>query len=447
MEILIKITQLVLSLSILIVLHEMGHFFPARWFKTRVEKFYLFFDAPPFNSLWKVKSGETEYGIGWLPLGGYVKISGMVDESMDTAALKEPPKPWEFRSKPAWQRLIIMIGGVTVNFLLGIFIFAMSLWYWGKSYVPTEQMAANGIAFDSLLLRQGFRQGDLILKVGDKPFNRFEPGVLVQSLVLGDASTIVVRREGQEQVIQLPADIAQQITGARLPKGSLMAPRIPFFIDKVADGSGAKAAGVLSGDRLLSLNGLPIQFYDEFAPAANQYKGQSVNLKVLRGQDTLLLNPTLSAEGKLGVIVKTDGYFKEDRLRYGFFESFPAGYQAAKDFLNLQLQAFGQMFKGKIKAQDNLGSFLSIGNMFPGVWNWEAFWGLTASLSILLAFMNLLPIPALDGGYVLFLIIEVLTGRRMSDTFMERAVTFGFFLMIGLMIYALGLDIWRFFIR
>lgn len=448
MEVFIKISQLLLSLSLLVVLHELGHFLPARWFKTKVEKFYLFFDAPPFNSLWKTQKGETEYGVGWLPLGGYVKIAGMVDESMDLEALKEPPKPWEFRSKPAWQRLIIMIGGVTVNFLLGFFIFGMSLWIWGKSYVPTNELTKHGIAYDSLLLRQGFQQGDLLLKVGDKPFDRFEPGSFVQALVLDNAVTnVTVRRNGQEQVIQLPTDIAKQITGARLPKGALMSPRIPFVVGDVAKGAPAASAGVQPEDHIIALNGQPTAFHDQFGPLARSLKGQNTTLTVVRKNDTLQIPITLTAEGTIGVHAKIDGYFREERQQYSLVEAVPAGINMGVDFLKTQLQAFGQMFKGKIKASDNLGSFISIGNMFPGTWNWEAFWTLTASLSILLAFMNLLPVPALDGGYVFFLLWEVITGKRVSDKFMEKAVTVGFFLMIGLMIYALGLDVWRFFLR
>jgi regulator of sigma E protease len=446
MDTIVNISQFLLSLSLLIVLHEMGHFFPAKWFKTRVEKFYLFFDFAPFNSLFKIKKGETEYGIGWLPLGGYVKISGMVDESMDTEALKQEPQPWEFRSKPAWQRLIIMVGGVTVNFLLGFAIFAMILWHFGKAYVPTSQLQ-HGIAFDSVLIKQGLRSGDLILQLGDQPFNRLDPAQFVEALVLNDVRTLTVLRDGQKQTITLPESAAQDLTSQKTPKALLMAPRIPFIVTKLAPGKPAEKAGLQPGDRVIGINGQAAPFYDQFAAVAMQNKGKEVSLDILRGQDTIVKKLTLTPEGLVGVEKKIDGFFEVQREKYSLAAALPGGVQMGVDFLNNQLKAFGQMFRGKISVQDNLGSIISIGKMYGTTWDWERFWSLTASLSILLAFMNLLPIPALDGGYVLFLIWEVVTGRKVSDKVMEKAVSFGFFLLLGLMIYAFGLDIWRHFLQ
>lgn len=446
MDTIVTISQFLLSLSLLIVLHEMGHFFPAKWFKTRVEKFYLFFDFAPFNALWKVKKGETEYGIGWLPLGGYVKISGMVDESMDTEALKEPPKPWEFRSKPAWQRLIIMVGGVTVNFILGFLIFAVMLWHFGKAYIPGSELNRYGIAMDSVLLKQGFQNGDNILKLGDQPFDRFDPGVFVEALVLNDVRDVTILRNGNQQVLHLSDDVAQQITSQKIPKASLMRPRIPFIADSVVAGMPGDKGGIQKGDRIIEFNGAPIPFFDEFTAKAQAAKGQTVTLGVQRGKDTLDLKVTLSEEGKLGIQTRID-FFKQEREYYTLAQALPAGVQMGVDFLNTQLRAFGQMFKGKIAVKDNLGSLISIGKMYGTTWDWERFWSLTASLSIILAFMNLLPIPALDGGYVVFLLWEVVTGRKVSDSFMEKAVTVGFFLLLGLMIFAFGLDIWRHFIQ
>lgn len=446
MDTLAIVLQFFLSLSLLIVLHELGHFAPAKWFKTRVEKFYLFFDFDPFKSLWKTKKGETEYGIGWLPLGGYVKISGMVDESMDTEQLKQPPQPWEFRSKPAWQRLIIMIGGVTVNFILGFFIFGMMLWYFGKAYIPTAEVRQYGLAYDSILLHQGFQQGDVITKIGDKDFTRVDPGLFIEEVVLGNTRQITVSRNGRDTTLTLSADIAKQITGQRVAKSSLIAPRVPFYIQKVNQGP-AQSAGMQEGDQVVAFNGQPIPFFDQFAAMAWDNRGKTVSLGVDRNGQRQDFQVAITEDGKLGVMVKREGYFKIEREKYSLGAAIPAGVQTGWEFLTNQVRAFGQMFKGNISVKDNLGSVISIGKLFSPEWNWEIFWNVTASLSIILAFMNLLPIPALDGGYVLFLLFEVVTGRKVSDKFMERAVTIGFFLLLGLMMFALGLDVWRHFLQ
>ncbi len=437
MDTLSIVCQFLLSLSILIVLHEMGHFAPAKWFKTRVEKFYLFFDAPPFNSLISRKIGETEYGIGWLPLGGYVKISGMVDESMDKEQMKGPAQPWEFRSKPAWQRLIIMIGGVTVNFLLGFFLFAMVLWGWGRNYIPTSELQENGMAFDSLLLNNGFQQGDLILKVGDKPFDRLDPNDFRKTVMLNGARQATVQRGGQTQVVTFSNDFAKKLP--KIKKSDLLLARVPFVVDTALAGNPAAIAGIQKGDRIVSVNGKPMTFFDEFKPLADQFKNQTVPLGIISAKgDTISKTVTISEHGTIGVGPKYDEFFKKETQNYTLAQAFPAGVEMGWGFLTDQMQAFGMMFKGDLSVKDNLGSVISIGKLFDPAWDWRIFWTVTASLSIILAFMNLLPIPALDGGYVLFLIWEVVTGRKVSDTFMERAVTVGFFLLIGLMIVGLG---------
>lgn len=446
MDTIVTVSQFLLSLSLLIILHEMGHFFPARWFKTRVEKFYLFFDFAPFNSLWKIKRGETEYGIGWLPLGGYVKIAGMIDESMDTEAMKQAPQPWEFRSKPAWQRLIIMVGGVTVNFLLGFAIFAMMLWYFGKAYVPNSELK-YGLAFHEVLREQGFQQGDVIVKLGNKAVDQVDAAAYIEEVVLNDVRQVTVLRNGQEQTIQLPANAGEQLTKQKVAKAQLMAPRMPFFVAELAPGKPAADAGIKAGDRIIGFNDQPTLFYDQFTPLAQENKGKDVRITLLRQADTLQVNLKLTPEGLIGVRPQTDGFFEVRREHYGLLRALPAGVQMGQDFLNTQLKAFGKMFSGEIAVKDNLGSLISIGKMYGTTWDWERFWGLTASLSILLAFINLLPIPALDGGYVLFLLWEVITRRKVSDKFMEKAVTVGFFLLLGLMVYALGLDLWRHFFQ
>ena len=444
MEFLIKVGQLLLSLSILIVLHEMGHFLPAKWFKTRVEKFYLFFDFAPFNSLWKFKKGDTEYGIGWLPLGGYVKISGMVDESMDTEFQNLPPQPWEFRSKPAWQRLIIMLGGVTVNFILGFFIFAMLLWGYGKEYIPTTEMKQYGTAFDSVLIQQGFRDGDVIVRLGNQPFDRVDGSTFLKQVILGSERNVTVLRDGQEVQVTTSEDIARKVTDMGVPKNALLAPRMPFYVEKTAPGAHAEKAGIQKDDRLIAFNGQPTLYYDQFVRQAQKNKGQLSKLTILRGTDTVNVDLTLTEDGTVGVFARPmTRLLKTERQEYSFASSFPEGYREGTDFLKTQISAFGKMITGKISANKNLGSFISIGNMFPAEFRWEDFWHLTATLSLILAFMNLLPIPALDGGYVVFLVWEVVTGRRVSDKFLEKAVTAGFFLLMGLMIYAFGLDIWR----
>ena len=443
METVIKISQFLLSLSLLIVLHEMGHFTPAKWFKIKVDKFFLFFDAWGFK-LFSIKKGETEYGIGWLPLGGYVKIAGMVDESMDTEAMKGPPQAWEFRSKPAWQRLIIMLGGVTVNFILGFLIFGFILWHYGEAYIPTKELK-YGVAMDSVLLNQGLQQGDVILSVGNQSFDRLDPVGFLKAIALDNSRDVKVLRNGQEMHITLPSDMGHQITSAGVQKKLLLAARVPFYVEKLKKGDPADKAGVLVGDRIVALNGQPTEFYDQFSPTARALKGQQATITVERNGERKDIAITLSEAGTIGVFPKaSDKFFHVEREKYSLAAALPAGIQRSVEFLNDQLKAFGQMFRGKISAKDNLGSLISIGNMFPPYWDWEIFWNITASLSIILAFMNLLPIPALDGGYVLFLIWEVVTGRRVSDAFMEKAVTVGFFLLLGLMTFAFGLDLMRF---
>lgn len=436
--------QLILSLSILVVLHELGHYLPAIWFKTRVEKFYLFFD--PYFSLVKKKIGDTEWGIGWIPFGGYVKISGMIDESMDKEQMKQPPQPWEFRSKKAWQRLIIMVGGVTVNFLLGILLFAMIAFYWGESYLKTQD-AKYGIAVDSLGMKLGLKDGDLVLAVGDTEMERFNPGLVTREIIINQAKTITVKRDNQTITLPIDAEVTHQLTKYDNKSKSLYFPRLPFEIAKVdTTGAGAKY-GLQDGMKILAVNQKQIQFQNEFVNALKPLKNGIGSFKIINEKgDTSQRYIAIPNTGKIGIaMTPSDKFLTSSIQEYGFFQSFPKGWNMSVGFLQDQLKAFGRMFNGSIKPTEALGSVFSIASMFDSKWNWRVFWNLTASLSIMLAFMNLLPIPALDGGYVVFLIWEVITGKVPSDRFMEVVNYIGFILLMGLMIFALGLDISRWF--
>lgn len=433
---------MILSLSLLVVLHECGHFFPARWFDTKVEKFYLFFN--PYFSLFKKKIGDTEYGIGWVPFGGYVKIAGMIDESMDKEQLLQPPQPWEFRSKKAWQRLIIMVGGVTVNFVLGFLIFGALLWQYGKTYYPNQNIT-NGIAVDSIGAAIGLADGDQVLQIGDKVFDRFNPGVVREEIVIADASTIEVQRGGQQVTIDVAPKWAGFLSAHANSGWRVFGPRLPGAIAKVSKGSGAAAAGLQVDDQIVSVNNAPTMYMHEVMRAIST-PNAPVSLGIKRGGETITKQAILDDKGTLGVqFYGIDKYYEAEREHYTLAQALPAGVDQGVSFLSKQLQAFGQMFKGRIKATESLGSVISITKLFNPDWDWEKFWTITAMLSILLGFFNLLPIPALDGGYIMFLFYEMITGRKPSDRFLEYATLIGFVLMVGLMIFALGLDIGRLF--
>ena len=444
------IGQLMLSLSILIVLHEMGHFFPARWFNTRVEKFYLFFD--PWFELFKIKKGDTEYGIGWLPLGGYVKISGMIDESMDKEQMKQPPQPWEFRSKPAWQRLIIMLGGVTVNFILGFLIYGMVLWVWGEKYLPTDRVQA-GIYADSLGVELGLRTGDRIVSINGKEFEEFGESMLRREIIINDAKALTVRRDGQEVRIPIDPKWVSILSSYENKNKGLFDARTPFVVTGLLDDGPAEKAGVKILDKVVGIDSVRVEYFDEFVRYIADKPERPVTLIVERPQrDTLdydgakIVRIPLSTtpEAKIGAQrIRPMDYFGFERRQYSLGEALPAGVTKGIGFLSDQMKAFGQIFRGKIKATEGLGGFGSIAGMFGTTWDWERFWMMTAILSLILAFMNLLPIPALDGGHVMFLLYEVVTGRKPSDRFMEIATMVGFALVLGLVIFANGLDVLR----
>lgn len=432
--------QLILSLSILVVLHEFGHYLPAKWFKTRVEKFYLFFN--PYFSLFKKQIGETEWGIGWIPFGGYVKIAGMVDESMDKEQMKQEPQPWEFRSKKAWQRLIIMIGGVTVNFLLGILIFSMMMFHWGESYIKTADVK-DGMAVDSLGMKLGLKDGDKVLKVGDLNMDKFNSGLVANEIIINQANSLIVERNGQEVTLQVPSELVGDLTKYDNRGKSLFYPRVQLELKKVIPGGNAEKAGLPDNVKIVAVENQPVQFQHEFRKILQDKKGQTVNFTYLLGQDTL--NKAIAISDKGTIDIELDAGIPISYQKYGFFESFPKGTSMAVNFIGSQIKAFGQIFSGKIKAKDSLGSVFSIATMFDSGWDWRIFWNITASLSILLAFFNMLPIPALDGGYVMFLIWEVITGKVPSDRFMEVVNYVGFILLMTLMLFAIGLDVSRWF--
>jgi regulator of sigma E protease len=438
MEIAIKIFQLLLSLTILVIFHEMGHFIASKAFKTRVEKFYIFFN--PWFSLFKFKRGETEYGLGWLPLGGYVKIAGMIDESMDTEQMKQPPQPWEFRSKPAWQRLIIMLGGVTVNLLLAGFIYVGILSFWGEQYLPNAEVK-YGITVDSLGYSMGLRNGDKILALDGKPVEEFFD--IPKQIILEEVRLINVERDGEEIQVKLPEWAVSRLIRQKTP--GFISVRIPFEAASFTPSSPAQASGMMAGDRIIGINDTIYAFFDQFRAAIPRYRNSVANVMVLRGPDTLRIPVNVPAEGLIGVFPKDPRTFlvyKEHH--YSVFEAVPAGFVRAFESAGAYLKSIKLIFSQE-KAYESVGGFISIGNIFPAVWDWQAFWSLTAFLSIMLAILNVLPIPALDGGHVMFLLYEIIFRRKPSDKFMEYAQIAGMVILFGLLIFANANDIIKLF--
>ncbi|MCK5066963.1 MAG: RIP metalloprotease RseP [Bacteroidales bacterium] len=427
MDVLIKIAQLLVSLSILIVLHEMGHFVLARIFKVRVEKFYLFFDAG--FSLFKKKIGDTEYGIGWLPLGGYVKISGMIDESMDREQMKKPAQPWEFRSKRAWQRLLIMLGGVIVNFLLALLIYILVFFRWGEEYVPVDRIE-YGYQFEQELLDFGLLNGDKILALDGVEVDRWI--AIHHDIVVNETQIIQVEREDKLMDIHVP----EGMTSKLLKLEYVMQPRVPCEVAGFTDNRMAQA-GVEVNDRVIGVNGTSIQFYDEFVDMTRKEANTSFDLTLLRGTDTIQVTTSTDEIGFFGFSRKLyNEFFETVVVKYSFFQSIPAGINRGFDITKSYLKQLKMLFKPETKAYEELGGFIKIGSIFPSTWDWERFWNMTAFLSIILAIMNILPIPALDGGHVMFLMFEIITGRKPGDKFMEYAQIVGMVLLLSLLLYA-----------
>jgi len=443
MNVLIQISQLLLSLSILVILHESGHFLTAKLFKTRVEKFYLFFN--PWFSLFKVKKGDTEYGLGWLPLGGYVKISGMIDESMDKEQLKKPPQPYEFRSKPSWQRLIIMLGGVMVNLIIGILIYSFVLLVWGEKYLPNENLTDGIWCIDSLALDIGLENGDKIISINGEQPDRYSD--ILGKLIFG--GSVQVLRNDREINIDIPEDFVGKLVEKR--KGLLIYPRIPFIVAEIPDTSINVNSDLRSKDRVVGIEGIRIKYYDEYKSITDTLKGKEIALDILRENEEKTVKVRLSDEGLFEITTAILGFKEMEKLniykfntkKFTFLSAIPAGLIKAKEKLGFYIKQFKLIFNFKTGAYKGLGGFGSIGGLFPHVWEWQAFWEITAFLSLILAFMNILPIPALDGGHVTFLLFEIITGRKPGDKFLEYAQITGMIILLSILLYANGNDIVR----
>ena len=446
LEIVIIVSQFLLSLSLLIVLHELGHFIPAKLFKTKVEKFFLFFDVK--FALVKKKIGETVYGIGWLPLGGYVKIAGMIDESMDKEQMAQPPQPWEFRSKPAWQRLIIMLGGVFINFLLAWVIYVVMAFVWGDKYLSTEEMQ-DGITVSEFLEEKiGLKTGDQVVALDGDTVESFNQ--IANNLLLSDE--VEVKRGSETLKLAVPEDFISQLIDEE--PASLISYRYPFTIIEVSEDSPNKDIGLKKGDIITAVNGNDTKYWEDVAAHLNAVDNGTLNTMVRRGDEELLMNLTVE-DGKIGVahgrlpMVELEqlGYLSLSTQTYNFAESFPAGTKDFKDRFNWFWKQLKKLVNPSTGAYKGLGSFISIAKIFPTTWDWQSFWNITAILSIMLGVLNLLPIPALDGGHAMFLTYEIIFRRKPSDKFMEYAQMVGFFLLIALFVFAFGNDIYRHFIK
>ena len=445
MEILIKALQLILSLSILVVLHELGHFLPAKYFKTKVEKFYLFFD--PWFSVFKKKIGDTEYGVGWLPLGGYVKIAGMIDESMDKEQMKKPPQDWEFRAKPAWQRLIIMVGGVVVNLLLGVFIYSMTLYTYGDEYLSNENLVDGVWCVDNLSSELGFQNGDKILRVDENQVERFSS---ILEKMLG-AQSVTINRQGSEMDIILPDNFIEKLIDNE--KSMLFYPRIPAIISSFIENSNCEAAGFMPLDQIIGINDVEVKYHDEVSAILSNFKDSTVLIKVLRDGDETELTTSVNSDGTIGYypallsLNQLEEYqvYEMTSQTYSLLASFPAGLNKAIDKLSGYIDQFKLILNPDSGAYKGVGGFGAIGSLFPAQWDWERFWNLTAFLSLMLAFLNILPIPALDGGHVVFLLYEIVVGRPAPEKFMENAQVVGMLILLALVVYANGNDIIKLF--
>jgi len=481
MEFVIQISQFLLSLSLLIVLHEFGHYLPAKLFKTKVEKFYLFFDPwakrrsekelndyrnqktaeyaaegqefkpsfwdklkPKSLSIIKKKIGETVYGIGWLPLGGYVKISGMIDESMDREQMAKPAQPWEFRSKPAWQRLIIMLGGVTVNFILAYLIYVFASFTYGDSDITAESLKDGYWIENPVLNDLGFKTGDKVLAInGNEIVNDSDIG----DYIIG-AEAITIERSGEVKTIELPVDFLGQLSSKKIR--GLFNHRVPFMVGEISEESLNIDSGLEQKDIIQSIDGQKLQYFDQLDDIMEQYKGQTITAQILRDDQIIEKELKVDSDGKLGIFPAVSrsrfaelGYYNIITKTYSFGESFGVGWNKFTGTIKSYWEQLGVIFNPKTGAYKGVGGFMAIFNIFPDNWSWPAFWSLTAFLSIMLAILNLLPIPALDGGHVVFTLYEMISGRKPNQKFLERAQTIGFFILIALVLFANGNDIFK----
>ncbi|HCW07322.1 MAG TPA: RIP metalloprotease RseP [Cytophagales bacterium] len=452
MEGLIMTAQLLLSLSILVVVHEWGHFFTARMFNIRVEKFYLFFDFlfPMANvmnfALFKKKKGDTEYGIGWFPLGGYVKIAGMVDESMDKEQMKLPPEPWEFRSKPAWQRLIVMLGGIIVNVIVGVLIFIGMTFFIGDKFILNEYVNNHGgVEAREIAQQLGIKTGDKIVKINGQSFDYFDD-ITKTDVMLSKNSTYTVLRDGQEIQIPIPANFIENFSKKEAMLNFVLPRRSPL-IDQVLIDSIAGKVGLKQGDLIVEIQGKPITYYDELRTELKNLKGDTLSFKVKRGEEVLAFKEYFKGHTNIGFaipfnIVPPEG---ERAIKYSFGQSIVLGPGRAFDVIGVQLKAFGKLFRRELSVKNSLSGPIGMAKMYGGVWDWERFWKMTGLLSMVLAFMNLLPIPALDGGYVMFLLYEMITGREPSEKFFENSIKIGMAILLLLMVFVFYNDIAKLF--
>ena len=444
MEILIKVSQFILSLSLIIVLHEFGHYWPAKYFKIKVEKFYLFFDVN--FSLFKKKIGETEWGIGWLPLGGYVKIAGMIDESMDKEQMAKPPKSWEFRSKPSWQRLIVMLGGVTINFILAIIIYIGLAYSYGSSSISLDSIDDGFVITNPILKEAGFKTGDKIITVDGQTLETYSD---LRKSIIG-STYYQVERDGNILEIQLPVDFLGKLSSSE--DMSSFEFRMPFIIQSVSEESLNKDYDIRQGDRIVSVNGQEIKYVDQLVPLLQQNSNQTIEVELMRDSFRIKKTLNVNEDGKLGIMHGATvqnmvdlGLMKVSNNSYSFLESIAVGTNNFVSFMGFYFDQLVAIFNPSTGAYKGLGGFIAIGNIFPSTWDWQSFWNTTALLSIMLGVLNLLPIPALDGGHAMFLIYEMISGRKPSDKFMGTVQVIGFIILLALVIFANGNDIYKLF--